>query len=222
MPRTKNNNNGSRRTKYKTTSLTTNHNLNSPDKNPNGRPPKFKTKYIKLARNFTYLGATIKDLAYMFEVTESTVKLWGIEYPKFSASIKKAKEEADANIACSLYRRAMGYETIERKYKSFPVYEEVTNGLTGEVKKEIVEYEMRLVEEIYKHTPGETKAMEMWLTNRTRMKKEHLRWRRIQKLEVTGPDGKDLIPPAEADAKALATRDAMLVELANENMVIDV
>lgn len=74
-----------------------------------GRPTQYRAEYADLARKFCLLGATDADLARSFEVGEATVNRWKLAHPEFCASIKAGKEEADANVAKSLYRRALGY-----------------------------------------------------------------------------------------------------------------
>ena len=44
------------------------------------------------------------------KVAESTLNLWKLEHPTFSESLRRGKGLADADVAHSLYNRAMGYE----------------------------------------------------------------------------------------------------------------
>lgn len=74
-----------------------------------GRPTKYKEDYDKQAYKLCLLGSTDKDLADFFEVDESTINNWKIDYPSFFESIKKGKQSADANVADRLYQRAMGF-----------------------------------------------------------------------------------------------------------------
>jgi len=82
-----------------------------------GRPTKFKEEYCEMARKFCLLGATDKELADLFEVSEDTITEWKKVYPEFSLSIKKGKDIADSNVADRLYQRAMGYEHPEVELK---------------------------------------------------------------------------------------------------------
>ena len=50
-----------------------------------------------------------KQLADFFEVAESTLNLWKLDFPEFSEALKLSKEEADKRVEQSLYRRALGY-----------------------------------------------------------------------------------------------------------------
>lgn len=74
------------------------------------RPSKFKPEYCEQARKLCLLGHTDKELSEFFEVSESTLNKWKLDYPEFSEALKSGKHVADANVAASLYRRAIGYE----------------------------------------------------------------------------------------------------------------
>lgn len=78
--------------------------------NPVGRPSKFLPEYCEQAEKLSLLGATDIQIADFFGVAESTIHLWKHTHPKFSESLKVAKEVADTNVVRSLYRKAMGYE----------------------------------------------------------------------------------------------------------------
>ncbi len=82
---------------------------------PNGRPTKYKAEFSEQSYKYCLLGATDKQLASFFEVSESTINLWKNEPPKFSESIKRGKEIADGKIAEALYRRGISYSHSEEK-----------------------------------------------------------------------------------------------------------
>jgi hypothetical protein len=134
------------------------------EKHPGGRPTKYKEEYNEMAFKLCLLGAIDKDLANFFDVEESTVNKWKIDYPKFSESIKKGKDDADAKVAQSLYHRALGYEHPEEKIFC-------SDG-------EITTYDT------VKHYPPETAAAIFWLKNRQSKK-----WRDKVETEITGKDG---------------------------------
>lgn len=90
-------------------------NVEPKESKPKGRPTKYKSDYCTQALKMSILGATDEQLADFFEVSESTLNLWKIEHPDFSESIKRGKEEADANVAASLYKRATGCSVKETK-----------------------------------------------------------------------------------------------------------
>lgn len=74
-----------------------------------GRPSKYKPEFPQQAMKLCKLGATDRELADFFQVTESTLNLWKSEHPEFSESLKRGKAESDARVEQSLYRRALGY-----------------------------------------------------------------------------------------------------------------
>lgn len=127
-----------------------------------GRPSKYNPDFNFQVEKLAKLGATDKEIADFFDVAESTINLWKNEYPEFSESIKKGKIEADANVAHSLYHRAIGYS-----------HEDVDIRV---VDKEIVETTLT------KYYPPDSTAGIFWLKNRR--PKE---WRDKHELEI--PEG---------------------------------
>lgn len=79
------------------------------------RPTAYKKEYAEQARKLCLLGATDVDLAEFFDVAKSTINLWKKKHPEFSDSLKKGKTVADAEVAESLYKRAIGIEYTETK-----------------------------------------------------------------------------------------------------------
>jgi len=113
-----------------------------------GQPTLFREKYIEQAYKLTLLGATDADLAGFFSVTETTINNWKQAFPEFFESIKKGKLPADADVAASLYHRAIGYSHPEEK---------------------IFLHEGKVVRaETIKHYPPDTGAAMAWLKNRRR------------------------------------------------------
>jgi TPP-dependent trihydroxycyclohexane-1,2-dione (THcHDO) dehydratase len=134
---------------------------------------------VEQAYKLCLLGATEERLADFFGVTTSTITNWKNTHPEFLAALKEGKDEADSNVAKSLYRRAMGYE-----HKAVKI---VADAKTGT--EHIVEYVERY--------PPDTTACIFWLKNRQRKD-----WRDRQ--ELTGKDGDPIqqtvvILPAKRD-----------------------
>jgi hypothetical protein len=86
------------------------------NKNAEGNS-KYKKEYNDLAYKYCLLGADDKRLAENFDVTETTINNWKIQFPLFFESIKNGKDVADAEIANSLYQTAKGYERDEEEVK---------------------------------------------------------------------------------------------------------
>ena len=74
---------------------------------PAGRPPSYKPEYAEQALSLCLLGATDKQLAESFSVTEKTINAWKKDYPEFCKSVKEAKDYADSNVVNSLYQQAL-------------------------------------------------------------------------------------------------------------------
>lgn len=140
-----------------------------------GRPTEYKSEYCVQVEKLCKLGATDKEIADFFEVDESTINRWKLEYPEFCESIKKGKTLADANVADRLYQRAMGY--THDAVKIFPSGGEAEDEKGNKVKGPlIVPYQ--------EHYPPDTIAAIFWLKNRQKDK-----WRDKQEIDHRTPDG---------------------------------
>ncbi len=128
-----------------------------------GRRSAFKTEYVDQARKYCLLGATDAQLADFFGVDERTINRWKQRHPEFCQSLKEGKAEADARVAESLYRRALGYTHPAEDIRV--------------VDDAVVRTETE------KHYPPDTTACIFWLKNR-----QPAMWR--DKVAVSGdPDG---------------------------------
>lgn len=160
----------------------------STEKDIGGRPTKYKQEYNDLAFKFCLMGATDAKLAEFFDVTETTVNNWKIEYPSFFESIKKGREKADAEIANALYHRAKGYSHTEEKIFCSD----------GEIVKT----------ETVKHYPPDTAAAFIWLKNRQKWQDRH---------EITGAEGGALQMHVVAIPKA-ESRDEWLKQIGQKTV----
>lgn len=125
------------------------------------RPTVFKQEYITQVQKLTKLGATDKDLAEFFNVTEQTINNWKTKHPEFFESLNAGKEVADAKVEKALFERATGYETKESKV----VFED---GKADYI-------------ELPKYYPPDTTACIFWLKNR-----RPEQWREKQEVEHSG------------------------------------
>lgn len=130
-----------------------------------GRPTKLTKAMLEQTVKLCRLGAKDKELADFFHVSTVTLNAWKKEHPRFLNSLKKGKEESDANIANSLYHRALGYSHPEVHVSNFQ----------GQV----------TLTPLTKYYPPDTGAATLWLKNR----RPDL-WR--DRVEHTGPDGKPM------------------------------
>lgn len=131
---------------------------------PGGRPTSYREEYAEQAMKFALLGASDERMAQFFGVAVSTFYLWKKEYPKFSEALMRGKDAADANVAASLYHRALGYSHPEVDLKV----------VSGAIVKT----------NITKHYPPDTAAATMWLKNR-----QPVIWRDKVENVLSGPDG---------------------------------
>jgi len=145
-----------------------------------GRPTKYDESYNDLTYKYCLLGATDADLARFFDVDEKTINNWKETHPEFLQSLKRGKEEADANVAQRLYARAMGYEHEEDK-----IFNE--NGTA-------------MIVPTIKHYPPEPAAAIFWLKNRQPHK-----WRDKRETELTGADN----GPIQVDMSGLSEADLL-------------
>jgi hypothetical protein len=112
-----------------------------------GRPSKYDPiNYPKQVEKLCRLGATDREIADFFEVNEFTIARWKHRYTEFGEAIKRSKEELDAQVEKSLFRRAMGYT-----FKS----------------EKIFNYQGTIVRaETEEHCPPDAASMIFWLKNR--------------------------------------------------------
>lgn len=131
-----------------------------------GRPTAYKAEYADQALKLCRLGATDKELADFFGVSEQTVNAWKHRHPDFLESLKAGKGLADAEVADKLFRRATGYE-----HKAVKI---VADAKTG------AEHQVQYTERY----PPDTTAAIFWLKNR----RPDL-WRDRIDNTHSGPDG---------------------------------
>lgn len=111
-----------------------------------GQPTKYKPEYENQVLILAEKGFTDKDIADVFEVTETTINNWKKQFPQFFESIKKGKSVADEKVVQSLYQRALGYSHPEVHITNYQGIITKTN--------------------IIKHYAPETTACIFWLKNR--------------------------------------------------------
>lgn len=145
-------------------SMTTRGTRNLPVPGP-GRRSQYDPSMNEAARKLALLGLTDEEIAAFFGVKRQTLDNWKRKYPAFFASLNDGKVIADANVADSLYRRAIGEVTFVEK----------------RVKGSNDEYEIIRLSQSVPADPG---AAKLWLTNR-----QGRLWRDKQTHELTGEGG---------------------------------
>lgn len=128
-----------------------------------GRPTKYRPEYDAQAAKLCELGATNRDLAEFFDVSERTIEEWQVRIESFAIASRVGKIHADEKVKVSAYKLAKGYSYIEQqaiKVKDGPNRERV----------EIVEVE--------KHVPPNPMMQAKWLA--VRGNKEFAETQRIE------------------------------------------
>ena len=77
-----------------------------------GRPTKYRPEYAEQAHKLALLGFTDEKMADFFEVEVRTIYRWKTEHDQFCQAVKAGKDHADATVASTLYRSALGGVTV--------------------------------------------------------------------------------------------------------------
>ena len=75
----------------------------------------YEKVYARQAKKLCLLGATIKELADFFDVSESTIETWKNNHYSFREALRVGRLDADANVAKAMYKRACGFSVLEDK-----------------------------------------------------------------------------------------------------------
>jgi len=140
------------------------------ESNPVGRPTLYREEYAEQAYKLCLLGMTDEELAESFHVDERTINNWKIEHPQFLQSLIRGKDIADAEVAESLYKRAVGYSHPDVHVSNFQGAITITD--------------------LTKHYPPDTGAGKLWLTNR-----QPKRWK--DRVEIKEEINLNVFPPKE-------------------------
>lgn len=103
-------------------------------------------EFCEQAKKLCRLGATDKELADFFGVSEQTINAWKAKHPVFLESLKEGKLLSDSRVANALFSRAIGYSHPEDKILN-------DNGSP-------------MVVPTIKHYPPDPTACIFWLKNR--------------------------------------------------------
>src|SRR4029453_16234954 len=84
--------------------------------------------FDRRATDYCMLGATNEELAKLFSVSVHAIQKWLVERPSFARAVHKGRIEANARVARSLYKAAVGYKHSEIKL----------NVVNGELEKTVI------------------------------------------------------------------------------------
>lgn len=142
------------------------------------RPTRYKAEYAEQAYKLCLLGADDAGLADFFGVTEATINNWKKAHKEFFESLIRGKDWADAEVAHSFRKRAVGYQYTE-------IHEEASE--SGD---------MRVSRKITKEVPPDAGAALNWLKNRQKDK-----WRDKQEVEQNGSLTVEIVRFADTDTE---------------------
>lgn len=128
-----------------------------------GAPTKYNPEIIEYARALAIDGLTNDEMAEKLGIATSTLNDWRKKYPDFSDAIKEGKDQADARVKMSLFKRALGYTYTEQKVIV------LSDGGTR-------------IETTTKEVPPDTTAGIYWT-------KVRMGWNDKVQVELSGPDG---------------------------------
>jgi hypothetical protein len=83
-----------------------------------GAPGVYSPALAEIALGGCLLGGTNKDLAVLFGVHEQCITDWMNRHPEFRAAVEEGRTQADAQVAHSLYQRAVGYTVVNRRVET--------------------------------------------------------------------------------------------------------
>jgi hypothetical protein len=72
----------------------------------------YRPDFPEQARQLCLVGATDKDLAELFGVTDRVIRNWKTEHPEFGDALRKGKLVADMQVAQSLHNKALAGDTV--------------------------------------------------------------------------------------------------------------
>ena len=158
-----------------------------------GRPTDYRVELNDKVYKLCLLGATDKEIADLFDISESTLNNWKLEYPEFLESIKAGKITADAEVANSLYKRANGYRYDEITYEKVGEGESLVE--MAETGLESVKQDIYKKKVVTKEVAPDVAAQNIWLKNRRgRVAAEAQRWADKVETGFTDSEGKDVKP----------------------------
>lgn len=168
------------------------------EKHAGGRPTKYDPIMLKQVRKLVFMGANEKQIADFFEINRSNFKKWKIKLPEFRAAIDQAKEDFNANVVNSLYRRSMGYThkavkiiydprradaEYQKYFYALQTWED--EGSDPNTKPEPPGEDAGVIKVAYKERYApDTNAIKFFLTNR-----QPDQWKERNTTELTGAEG---------------------------------
>jgi hypothetical protein len=156
-----------------------------------GRPTDYREEYNVQVEKLCKLGATDKEIADFFGIAQSTLYDWKSNIPEFSEAIKRGKIIADAEVAESLHKRAVGYQYREVTSEKMGAKEDTLE--VGSEGMESIEQDVYKKKVVVKDMAPDVAAQNIWLKNRRgRVSKEAQRWADKVETGFTNGEGEDV------------------------------
>ena len=127
------------------------------DKDKGGRPTKYDVSFNERVYRYSLLGLTDTEMSSLLDISEATFNNWKHDYPMFLESLTRGKVESDVEVAVSMFKRANGYDYIEKvvTYKDDAQDDDISDSLKPSETKIF-----------HKHLPADVGAQKSWLSNR--------------------------------------------------------
>lgn len=119
---------------------------------------KYEDRFAKMAFGISLLGATDREMADIFGVSQGTISRWKRSHPEFGRAVTKGGTLASSKVAVALYKRAIGYSHPDTHISNYQ----------GQV----------TITPIIKHYPPDTAAIKYFLNN-----KEKEKWSDVSRVE---------------------------------------
>lgn len=145
-----------------------------------------------LAEKYARQGLDDKQIMANLGVSAAVFYPYLQRYPEFAAALKRGRVPVNIEVENALLKRALGY-----------VYDETHKERRGG--------EMVTVKIVRKSMPPDVGAIAFWLKNRLPDE-----WREKQYSEVTGKDGKDLVPAPVDISKLSSDEKNTLLKIARK------
>ncbi len=159
----------------------------------NRKPRQYRPEHDDIVYQMCLLGATDPHICGAIGIGMATLHRWKKAHKGFRDAIKRGKDQADAEVAHSLYKKACGYE-----------HEDVHIAVLKDRRTGLIE---KVLTPITKHYAPDTTACIFWLKNRQKDL-----WRDVNRTEHTGKDGKPIEKQLRLDLSSLTDAELATAE----------
>ena len=155
-----------------------------------GRPTDYSKDCDEQATKLALLGMNDEEIAKFFEVSIQTLNTWKHEHPLFLEALREGRDKADAEVAVSFRKRAMGYTYDEI------TFERIDNKVNLEISgRDFVVSDTYKKKIVTKEVPPDAGAALSWLKNRQKDK-----WRDKIETEHSGEVGLNKLSDEQIEA----------------------